>query len=355
MDRIIDKSNLNNMGFVNARILVLFIKFLIFLINIIVVVKPVRIKIRKKLFSLINKIFLKEVKKEIKNIRSKYSDYYIFSLFFPLGDLGIACSLMKIFKNKNNKKILVIVNDKNRARVASLFPSIDKIMIVHPFVYDYIYNNPEFKIKKGRIYEINHWKFYDAPKYKSKNFLELYAHMLGLKEWENFESPVFSEMLVDNVMKIIEKKHIDIRKTVFIAKDSNSFNCKLIDENFWINKAKYYKNMGYEVVFNSKKKSFQGYKTIFLPMHEQLYFCSLCKKVVAIRSGFNDLLGLMKLDNLEIYYPKTMFFGSIKKIDQLCEFKRAFFDDESKNFNENMYRITSLNMFNLKHVEEYIL
>ena len=309
---------------------------------------------KKKRKKIKKEFFHKLVANKLNKILDEHKEYWIFSLFFPWGDLGIACSLIKNFKEKFGGKVLVLVNNENRAKVARLFPSIDKVLVINKDLYDYIFQNPNFEIQKGNYFEINHWKFYNAPKYKSKHFLELYARMMNLEYWNNLEKPVFSEEIKTRVLNKISKLNIDIEKTIFISKDSNSFDCNAIDTEFWLNIAKEYKNQGFEVVFNSKSKRWNGYKTIFLPMAEQLYFCSLCKKVIAIRSGFNDLLAIMGLDNLEIYYPKKIFFNTIEPIEQLIEFKRAFEDEENKTFNENMYRITSLKMFNSDIIEKYI-
>ncbi|MEE0495263.1 MAG: hypothetical protein UDK34_01955 [Cyanobacteriota bacterium] len=307
---------------------------------------------RSKRHKIKEKFFKLHAESELNEILSEYKDYWIFSLFFPWGDLGIACSLIKEFKKVHGGKVLVLINSQNRADVVKLFPSIDKFKVVSSDVYDYIFRYPNLKIEKGKYFEINHWKFYNAPRYKSKHFLELYARMMNIENWNNFERPEFGEEIKNRVLNKIKELNIDIKNTVFISKDSNSFDCTLFDENFWIKKAKEFEANGYEVVFNSKKRNYNGYKTIYLPMAEQLYFCSQCAKIVAVRSGFNDLLGIMGLDNLEIYYPKSMFFKTISQIEQLVEFKRAFLDEEYKTFDENMYRITSMKMFSLKNVNE---
>lgn len=309
--------------------------------------KEKRRKIREKFFN-------KRVISKLNTLLDEHKDFWIFSLFFPLGDLGIACALIKEFKKEHGGKVLVLANSKNRADVARLFPAIDKVLVVDSEIYDYIFRNPNLKIEKGNYFELNHWKFYNAPRYKSENFLELYAHMMDLSDWQHIESPHFTEDIKQHVYKEISKLNIDITKTIFISKDSNSFNCSALSDDFWLTKAKKYREQGFEVVFNSKEIFWNGYKTIFLPMAEQLYFCSLCKKIIAIRSGFNDLLGLMKLENLEIYYPKSMFFNTTSPIEQLIEFKRAFKDEEDKSFNENMYRITSMKMFGIKNLKEII-
>lgn len=309
--------------------------------------KKKRKKIKESFFNVL-------VESELDKILAEHKNYWIFSLFFPWGDLGIACSLIKEFKEKFGGKVLVLVNNKNRADVAKLFPSIDKVKIVDKNVYNYIFRNPNFSIEKGNYFEINHWKFFNAPKYKSEHFLELYAHMMNLDNWQNLEKPVFSQEIKQNVLSKIKALDLDIEKTVFISKDSNSFDCHSFSKDFWINKAKEYESQGFEIVFNSKEKTLYGYKTIFLPMAEQLYFCSLCKKILAIRSGFNDLLGILGLDNLEIYYPNSMFFNTIKPIEQLIEFKRVFKDEDNKSFDENMYRITSMKMFGCSNIKEII-
>lgn len=334
--------DISNIYYNKAKILL--IKFIIFAVNILVFYKPFRVFLRTKLKTIIKNMYLFGVMKEIKKIEKTYKNYYIFSLFFPLGDLAIACSLVQQFKKENNCKVLVIVNDINRARIANLFPAIDRILVVHPFVYDYIYQNPNYKIQKGKIYEINHWKFYNAPHYNSKNFLELYANMLGLKDIK-IEKPEFSANVVNNVLLYIEKAKINVEKTVIIFPHANSFSSNLIKTGFWIELISELENLGYEIIVNSKEKIWNKFKTVFLPVPEQLYFCSLCKCSIGVRAGFNDILGIMGLHNIIIIYPKVMYFKTIKRIEQLVEFKRAFLDEQNKTFDENMYRITSLNMF----------
>lgn len=295
------------------------------------------------------------VEDELNAIQSKYSEYWIFDLFFPWGDLGIACALMKEFKAQNGGKILVLTNSEARARVARLFPAIDEVVVVSRSLYDYMFQNPNFEIEKGKYFEINHWKFVDAPRYKSANFLELYGNMFGLKNHLNLEKPVFPEELKQKVENIFASRNFSREKTVLISPISNSFNLELINKNFWLNLANEYEKNGLTVVFNSPDKTYGKYETIFLPMEEQLYFCSLCRENVAIRSGFNDILAIMGLENLRIYYPKSMFFRTITKLEQLTEFKRAFLDEEDKTFDENMFRITSVKMFGLNKTQEVIV
>lgn len=294
-------------------------------------------------------------RKRILRIEKKYNDYWIFPLFSPWGDFTICCALMKEFKAKYGGKILVLVEDKNRANVAKLFPSIDKVIIEKKGDRQFINCHPHTKLKKGMYYELNHWLFIDAPKHNSLNFLELYARMLELENDNiTLEPPIINDLIINNVKKEIKKNKLNVENLVIIAPLANSFNCKLIKKTFWLKVANILTSRGYSVIFNSNKKNYKNYPVIFLPMAEQLYLCTLCKKVIALRAGFNDILGIMKNDNLTVIYPQSLFFNTINKFVQQHEFKRAFKDDTSKSFFENMFRITSLKMFKLKNLNEFI-
>lgn len=303
----------------------------------------------------LNRKYLSEYceRMEVINLEKKYSDYWIFPLFSPWGDLAIACSLIKSFKHKNGGKILVLVSDKNRAKVAKSFKSIDKVIIQNKKILGYINTNPHTKIKKGFYYEINHWLFVDAPNYKSKNFLELYSNMLGLSDGTIIERPTFSEEVKVSVQHYIQKKHIKPEHTIILAPQANSFKSKNISMDFWINLANQLEKEGYDIIFNSSKK-IKNYKTIFLPMIETLYLSEICKGVIGLRAGYNDILGIMQIKNLFAIYPQSMFFNTISKFVQLLEFKRSFLDEKDKSFDENMYRITSLKMFGDATAKEYI-
>lgn len=283
---------------------------------------------------------------DLKKLEKKYRNYYIFALFSPWGDFGIACSLMQAFKNKNGGKIVVFVQDKQRFNVAKLFSAIDEVVIVNKKIFSYINRHPNTSITRGRVFEINHWVFVDAPKYKSSNFLELYKHMLNLNISDCLQKPVMTEMVKKNVKQFLQKNDLLDKNIILIAPFANSFNYKKLNTRFWISLAKRLTEYGYYPVFNSKKKIFANYKTVFLPMAESLYLSSLCERVIAIRAGFNDLLGIMGLDNLTIIYPNVMFFNTISRFLQRLEFKRAFLYEEDKTFNMNMYRITTAKMFN---------
>ena len=78
-----------------------------------------------------------------------------------------------------------------------------------------------------------------------------------------------------------------------------------------------------------------------------------CKYIIGIRSGFSDILAINKVKNHIVIYPQSMYFKTITKEQQEKEFSRAFVMEEDKTFEENMFRITSLKMFNSYTTEIY--
>ena len=310
---------------------------------------------KKKRHKIKKDIYETPLKSYIQRLRYNYSDYWIFQMFIPWGDMGITCSLMQEFKKIHGGKILILVKNKNMSDVAKLFPSVDKVLIIPKNVFGYIYENPNVDMKQGDYYELNHWKFIDAPYYKSKSFLDLYKNMLNIEDINiNLELPVFTTQIIRKVDELFDNLKFADKKIVLLCPHANSFNSLSLNNDFWLKLAKKISDLGYFVVFNSKKKVYKKYKTIFLPMAEQLYFCTKCCKIIGMRAGFNDLLAIMKLNNLIVLYPEDIYFKTISKHAQLLEFKRSFDINKNLKFEDNMYNITSLRMFNLTNVNEII-
>ena len=90
-----------------------------------------------------------------------------------------------------------------------------------------------------------------------------------------------------------------------------------------------------------------------MPIDKSIEFAKQCKFVIGMRSGFSDILEINKVKNHIVIYPKSMYFKTITKEQQIKEFSRAFIMEENKTFEENMYRLTSLKMFN-GNAQEFI-
>lgn len=68
-----------------------------------------------------------------------------------------------------------------------------------------------------------------------------------------------------------------------------------IEESFWENLAVHLKEEGYKVFTNvaENEKTIAGTETLSLNILETVQFCSACKAVISLRSGFCDLLSVV--------------------------------------------------------------
>lgn len=324
-----------------------------FINNIIIFLIEIFILNRKKRRKIIKQIIDYPCLQEWKNIKKQYKNYWIFCSFYPYGDMGLACSLIKNFKIKNGGKVLVLARGEQRCKILNLFPSIDKVQMISNSLYRYIEDHPTYKIKKGRYYFLGHWKFWQAPMYKSNNFFDVYKNMLGLPINTKPEPLVFPDQLKNKVRKIYQQISKNKSKVILLTPDANSFNDKEFDMSFWCNLAEKIDALGYKVIFNQKKKKTE-FENIFLPLEEQLYFAKLCSWVIGVRSGFHDLLALCQSENIISLYPNELYFKPLTKHAHLTEIYRLFCIDNNKSFKENMINISSLKMINPSCTKEFL-
>lgn len=270
-------------------------------------------------------------------LQKKYPDYYQFVLFSPWGDFNITCALLKSFKQKVNKKILVICGNNAQVDYAKRYSAIDKVIKIDNNLFlkfGFHEKNENFSqtLKIGNLYELSHWCFSSAQNNKSENFLELYAKMLTLTLPTDLERPKLP----------LDKNFGNLDKTILISPDARSFDMTEFDSKFWISLADSLSKLGFDIAFNSKTKKFGKYKNVFYNLPTQTAFALKCFATIGVRSGFNDILAINKAKNMIAIYPNNMYFNTITKEQQNTEFNRCFVFNES-NFNKNMFKITSLN------------
>lgn len=324
-----------------------------FINNICIFLVEIFILDRNKRRKLKNKIKEYPCLQELKKIKKEYKNYWIFCSFYPFGDMGLACSLIKNFKVQNGGKVLVLTREEQSFKILNLFPSIDKVQIISNSLYGYIDAHPTCKIEKGEYYFLNHWKFWQAPIYKSNNFFDVYKNMLGLPINTKPETLVFPDKLKNKVNKIYKQFSQNSKGVILLTPEANSFNEKEFDVSFWYNVAEKIEALGFKVIFNQKKKKTK-FENIFLPLDESLYFATLCPWVIGVRSGFHDLLALCNAQNIISLYPNELYFKLLTKHVHLTEIYRLFCIDKNKSFKENMINISSLKMINPNCAKEFM-
>lgn len=335
-------------------IVVIVIKILKTIINIIIPNKSLRTEYRKKINIKLSPFALELFRKDIEK---KYKDYWIFVPFWPWGDFLIACSLLKQFKAENGGKILIFYHNKNQLEFINSLSFADKILRMPRELYYSTCtkfmtekNHNKYGLAKGKLFELSHHVFTEAENNKSQNFLELYAKMLDLKIVK-IEQPNFSESTKIEAQKIYDNVS-NGKKVIMLSPHANSFDEKEISSAYWIKLGHNLEARGNKVVFNTSKKIFNEFEQVYLPLSQQCYFATLCHLNISLRSGFTDLITIAGVERQVILYPESMRFITITKEHQIEEIIRIFNIDNHLSFEDNMFKVTSINnMFNKNHLE----
>ena len=305
------------------------------------------INFANKIFHILSKIlYEKSYIKIEKNIENKYKDYYIFYPILCIGDLLAVFKSLKAFKEKNNGKILVIFNDKNRAELASSYKFIDKTEVLEKkfFIYSQYVRNKKFnpKIELGKIHYINPDLIAKTGE-KFHSLSELYDYSLGVNsEKTEFSNLIFNQETIQKVNQYCKDLNLDLDKTIFLSPFANSLNYKILNKSFWLNLANKLKDMGFEPVFNCSDKSYGAYKTVYLSLLQTACFACNCHSVISFRSGLTDLLVTFGCKNVIALYPPLMDHPKLG-ISQRNVWKSTYVFDDNLSDEENMYKIFSIN------------
>ena len=296
-----------------------------------------------------NKLYMNYMKNAISY---KYKDYWIFIPRWSYGDIFICAALMEKFKEKFGGKILFIVSKKSIIPLLSKFTSIDKI-ICDPFanaMQGEIQHEPK---NKGELCCL--FAPYKHAK-KCETLIDNYLNLLNLQDKRpQFSEICISETDIDRVKRKCRELGFDINKTVLFIPESVTFKYKQLSENFWIDLARYYENLGYNVVFNTQDKKYKKFNTIFFDLLDTVIFAKSCDKVIAFRSGLTDILAGANVKNLCVIYPhngKTNFWSEADFVKNL---QKDHVWNNELSISQNILNIYSLNkMFNRNDIDEVI-
>lgn len=329
------------------------IKILKSIINKLVPIKKLRKQLRQK----VNDKFLPDIVKSfIEELETQYKDYWIFTTFWPWGDFIMSCTLLDSFKQKHGGKILVLYEKDSQLEFIKTFNFADETLKIPPELYyafctntSYCEHN-KYGLTKGHIYEMSHHVFKEADINKSSNFMELYRKMFQLQEIS------FKKLVIPlEIKKRMNDYYNNISQdcpVILITPDAHSYNSKEISIEFWENLVSRLQNAGYKVIFNTKRKDYEKFDRIFLPLLETCYLATLCELNISIRSGFTDIITIMGADNQIILYPKSMKFITISEEALHSEIERCFNIESEITFEETMFNVTSINnMFNKEFLE----
>ena len=304
--------------------------------------KKCRVAIRDKIYTKFMTLFVENLSCSLKE---KFPEYWIFLPHYAIGDLIIFARYIKAFKSKFGGKVLVITPNKSRHDFMTLFPSIDKSIIIDKELYNYILFNSDGSTTlkpKGEIYAILIDKMQKPKGYKIKNLQEAYKLFLNLPlncyEIENPEHKAEDYRYINNLWN---NYHL-ADKTILLSPFANTLNEKCLSIDFWKTLANRLIELGYDVVFSSQDKRLKDYKQIFLPLSKLGLFAEKCYANISFRSGLTDLISIYNAKNLITIYNKDFSHKSLDSESYVNILKKVFDFDSNLSLEEQQFQIYGL-------------
>ena len=340
-------------------------RFLVKLLCAFIPSKKLRRKIRDVAYkNRTPKLLIKRLKKLYPN------SVFLWLPFGSIGEFTQIISLIKAFKEKINKNIVLITNKKVEKDVVSL---IDE-SIVKCYYKDRLLLNENERSFIKTVDNLNNNVIYNAFKcpdeYSNKrdNILDF------LKDYYNLDRDVELYRINPIRPENNNRDFLDVenifknKKVVFIFPEANTYDYTIITKEVWVHVATKLTKEGYICIFNSKEK-YGDFVNIFFDIKETLYLASLASSIISFRSGIAELLAISSICNMIVIYPngKTHFLLENSVYRQL--FKNKTIKDYEKELAENKVYILDKNyspiiasfninsipkMFNKNNCENYI-
>ena len=272
-----------------------------------------------------------------KNISiNKLKKMYPNSIFFWLptggvGEFSQIISLIKAFKEKINKNIVLLTNRKLERDVISL---IDKNIVKCYYINNaFLQQNKKESIKAIDHFDSN--TIYDIFYYPDKNDKQKDNYLGFLKDYYHLDQDVEINRITPVRPKNKDKNFLELekifknKKTIFIFPEANTYDYTIITKEVWIDIAKKLTNDGYTCIFNSKEK-YGDFINVFLDIKETLYLASLANSIITFRSGIAELLAISTTCNMIVVYPN----GKTHLFTELCT--KKFFKQTIKEYEKKL-------------------
>lgn len=265
-------------------------------------------KIKKYLFSknpLTIKLYLLYVKKIL--VRLKKDELGIIC-DYNLGETYLFCSLAESFKQKNNiKRIVLISQKKYHADICEMFNDNIERCYVNPSLY--IKPLRYFRvIKEGSfyfLYDYKNWNYTSLVEKKTTN-LELLKMSAGISSDAEVQHCQSKEINKIKAKELFSQLSLKRGKTVLLSPEAKT--CDNLTEHFCQNICNELSDKGYDVFLNvtNPEKRNTCTKSALLPLGIAAPFCDLCGHVIAVRSGFCDIISSSDA-KFHIIYPDQTF------------------------------------------------
>lgn len=243
------------------------------------------------------------------NLMKKFPlDEYDYFLFHQgLGETLICFYLLKEYKERFGKKILMLCFDPSREHVFGHCPYVDCVLHidVHTFAYMSIFWEEKYNIKNA----LEMWFAPYSSQYcwqvedRANNMISAVRAFLKLPLWNGIEKyPIqVSAESVNTVRRRIKELNIRKGRTVFLITDAIGLGDSGLGKAFWLSLIEKLKEKDYDVVVNSEDKYAEGVKTAYFKPFEVGEFVNYCGYVVSVSTGILDFIGCFADSNVEIH------------------------------------------------------
>ena len=254
-----------------------------------------------------------DIKTRIENmvgtqLLQKYSvKEYQYILFHQgLGETTCFFYLLKEYKQRINKKILVLAFDKTRISFLEECPDIDQLVEISPIIFDYmaIYLADQYGMKN--MLELHFLpktlSYHLEPRKNPESMLGALKSFLGIDPAFKLKKDVtcISFEKIEFSTKLFQQMQLKMGKTVFLIMDGISVSRSDLSIDFWKNLIEAIKGKGYEVVIKSDREIIAGIPFTVLPPIETAVFAGLCGNVVSVSTGILDVIGAFARNNVKI-------------------------------------------------------
>lgn len=263
---------------------------------------------------------LKDALKAWKKLTKKDSNQVLFLCpLNAIGDLYLISSYLKTYLQKKNiREYRMIVIGEGCRKVADLF-SIQNVITVTQYEMDLLILLSRFLGDESNMKIMQpFWLYYNIltnlDGYKNISFNDYIKYCIfDLPENTEHEVP---KSCTDNkeLLSFFQEHKLKLGKTVILSPYANSLPA--LPMEFWIELAEKLRALGYDVCTNSSgpaEKVIPNTQRVCFPFESLIQGVEMAGYIIALRSGFCDVISSAKCKKIIIYPDKAC--GFVKAID----------------------------------------
>jgi len=220
-----------------------------------------------------------------------------------IGDTYLVCALAySILEERGGNSFTAMVKESH-VDVAAMFPGVSIILVNDKLNLKRI--NKLSKLKKGYPFIGHPWhhELGHITGYKGLTLLDSHRILFKLSERAKLSLPVIKDEWKNSALQRFENYGLIKGRTVILAPEAVTL--PIVDKAIWETIAQLLKNEGYIVAANASREGIStipGTIPIWFPLGEAIPMAELAGWVIALRSGFCDLIAAANC-RLDVIYP----------------------------------------------------